>query len=157
MKNLSPHNYLLKLLTRREHSVSEVREKLRKKFPAEIENIEKLIKKFVEKNWLSDSRFCEVFVRDQILKKSGPKKIIQKLFKRGVDLELIREKIEEEYPASDQAEIIMELAKNKYETLKKRGKGESELELRQKILRFLMGRGFDFDMVKKAAKKRING
>ena len=81
-KMKSPKDYMLYLLGRREYSVSEMREKVLKKFPDEFAVVEKLIQNFVQEGWLSDRRFVEVFIRDQKLKKVGPFKIVEKLWKK---------------------------------------------------------------------------
>lgn len=155
-KPITSRNQLFKILARREHSILEIREKLQKKYPEEAEETEKIIKEFLEQNWISEERYTEAFIRNQLLKKIGPQKIKQKLLKKGIEKELIEEKLEEVFPITQQLDFILELAKNKYEILKNRKKGETEFQLQQKVLKFLISRGFDFDMARKVAKNKAN-
>lgn len=155
-KPITPRNHLFKMLARREHSILEIREKLQKKYPEEGDEIEKIIKEFLKENWISEERYCEAFIRNQILKKTGPQKITQKLLQKGIEMELIDKKLEEIFPIHQQLDFILELANQKYENLKNRKKEETEFQLQQKVLKFLISRGFDFDMARKVAKNKAN-
>ncbi|MCK5460480.1 RecX family transcriptional regulator [Candidatus Gracilibacteria bacterium] len=151
-QKFSPRSYGLKVLSRREHSCAEFKEKLKKKFPEEKIKIEEIIIEFIEKSWLSEKRFCEAFTRDQILKKSGPQKIFQKLLQKGVERDIAKESVNKVFPQIDQASVAEKLAEKKYKEVRKRRKDDSEFEVQQKVLQFLIGRGFDFDMSKNAVR-----
>ena len=147
----TPREFGLKMLARREHSVSEFREKLFKKFKDEniTEEVDKIVAEFLEKNWISDERFCEVFIRDQVLKKSGPQKILQKLRLKGVDKYLARKILDDNFEVEEFYKIAQRLAdKKKVEILRKKS-GISDFELRGRVTNFLVGRGFGFDVIKR--------
>jgi len=130
------------ILKRRDHSVAEFREKMRKKGFEKVE-IEEVVADFLKRRFLDDARFCDVFVRDQILKKNGPRKILAKLRERGVDEEVARGAVflhEEEFST-----IAEKLAKKKREEILRRGKKLSKFEMEGQIRVFLAGRGFEFD------------
>jgi len=141
----------LKLLTRREHSVKEFTTNLHKKFPENSEEIDQMVAEFIEKNWISDERFTESLIHDTLLTtKSGPQKIIQKLEQKGIDRELSLRCIEEFYPAQKQLEIAQDLAQKKRAEIERRGKTKNDLEIQQKIMAFLVGKGFGFETAREA-------
>ncbi len=146
----SIREYGLKLLARREHSVAEFSRKLRKKYSENLEEVTDVIKDFKKKNWLSEERFCEAFIHDQILNtRSGPRKIIQKLRMKGVIEEFAQVKVGEFFSKKQQLEIAKELATQKYAQIRQRGKTTNEFEIRQKVQQFLIGKGYDFEIIKK--------
>lgn len=146
--NTSPDDYGLKILGQREYSILEFRDKLLKKFPEEAARIEEIIQEFIEQDWLSEGRFCEVFIRDQVLKKQGIRKIEQKLLQKGIGKTLCAEKLSAFCPEAVQEEIARHLADRKKEIFQKRGKF-SDFETHQKVKQFLVGRGFSFDIIEK--------
>ena len=90
---ISPRDFGFRILSKRENSVFEFREKILKRFGNEIlDELEVIVVEFIKRDFLSDERFCECFIRDQILKKSGPRKIFEKLKTKGVRESLIKEK-----------------------------------------------------------------
>jgi len=151
MVNISPRDFGFKILSKREHSVSEFREKLLKKFTPELSaEIEKIISEFLERNFLSNERYCEAFIRDQILKKSGPRKISEKLKLKGIAENLATKKIDEVYLLPDRVRTSELLAIKKLNDILRRDKTKDKFEIRGKITNYLMGRGFDFDTISKA-------
>ncbi|MCF7830883.1 recombination regulator RecX [Candidatus Gracilibacteria bacterium] len=145
----SVREYGLKLLAKREHSVAEFSHKLRKKYPANLEEVAEIIKNFKENNWLSEARFCEAFIHDQILNtKSGPRKIVQKLIMKGIVEEFAKEKVAEFFPQKQQLDLVQELAQQKYAQIRQRGKVENEFEIQQKVKQFLIGKGYGFETIK---------
>lgn len=141
-------NQALRILSRREHSTLELKEKLTKTYPDKQDNIQTVIVEFKENDWVSDSRFCEAFIKDQIIGKQGPRKIEQKLFQKGIDKALMQESIAEFYPDKTQIPIAQYLGlKKKDELLRKKPK-IMEFELNGKVSQFLIGRGFGYDLLK---------
>ncbi len=78
------------MLTRREHSQAELRQKLAE-LGGEPEIIEAIINELSSQQWQDDRRFTEVFVRSYARKGQGELSIRQELKQRGVDAELITE------------------------------------------------------------------
>ena len=83
----------IRLLTPREHSVRELRQKLIKR-NYQPEKIEAVIAHLMELDYLSDARFTEIYVAERIRKGDGPLKIAANLQKRGVDRGLIEPTID---------------------------------------------------------------
>ena len=74
----------MRLLTRREHSSQEIKQKLvYKGFDSAL--IENLIKELRQENLLSDERFAESYVRSRISRGYGPSRIRQELRQRGTN------------------------------------------------------------------------
>ncbi len=82
------YNRAVGLLARREHSVFELRQKLRQKgaLSAEIDDV---LQRLVERNYQSDERFALSYVRTRVAAGFGPIRIRVELVARGVAPELI--------------------------------------------------------------------
>ncbi len=146
--NISPRDFGFKILSKREHSVFEFREKILKKFGDEIsDDLEKIVTEFLERKFLSNERYCECFARDQILKKSGPRKILEKLKKKGITSALAKVKIDEVFLLEDRERICELLAIKKLNDIIRQGKTKNKFIIKGKITNFLVGRGFDFDTI----------
>ena len=78
----------IRLLTPREHSVLELRQKLLKRNHSS-ETIDAVIAHLLDLNYLSDERFAEIYVAERICKGDGPMKIRSNLQKRGIERLLI--------------------------------------------------------------------
>ena len=78
----------LDLLSRREHSLHELRNKLlSREFPSDI--IEEVLIKLVDHNWQSDERFAEAYFHARKQNMFGPVRLRQELSERGVSDEII--------------------------------------------------------------------
>ena len=76
------------LLSRRDHSETELRRKLRQKGGL-AEEIPPLIEDLREKGYLDDRRFCENFVRFRVGKAWGLRRYRQELLARGVTSDVV--------------------------------------------------------------------
>ena len=87
-KQLSIRNTAMNLLARREHSASELMQKLklREHHP---EDISKVIEELKNDNLQSDARFTESFVNQRVNAGFGPVKIRHELRHKGVDESLV--------------------------------------------------------------------
>jgi len=81
------------LLARREHSVAELRVRLREKF-GETAALEPELERLVAERLLDDARFAEAFVRMHRNRGHGPVRILHELEQRGVDAELAEAAVE---------------------------------------------------------------
>lgn len=129
----------IELLSRREHSRRELFYKLKQRGYAEQE-IDLAIDELIQKDWQSDFRFAESFIRARQLKGQGSVKISYELKEKGVADDLIAQLINE------QDDVWMQLiarARNKRY-------GEAmplTLEEKLKQKKFLVSRGFSFDQI----------
>ncbi len=140
----------LRMVAKREMSVEEFRRKLLKKFPSEKGAIESMVEEFSSQSWLSDERFCEAFIQYQKLTtRSGPLKIRYKLREKGVDDDIIQVKLRECFSEKEQLELVKVLAERKYSEVRKRNPDGDDFQKKQKILQFLVQKGYDFAIAQK--------
>jgi regulatory protein len=132
----------LDLLARREHSRSELREKLRQRFGASP-LIDEVLDRLESEGLLDDARFAEAFVRMHSTRGHGPLRILHELAQRGVATELAEACVEPRSPE------WISLARQ----WRERRFGESipvERSDWQKQARHLQARGFTAEQVRKA-------
>ena len=132
-------------LSRRAHSVFELRTKLfRKGWQKEI--VQKVLDDLIDNNFLNDEKFADAFVEERSRKNVGINKLKSELMKRGVDRK-ISESLLNNLDRNSSFESAFELAGKKYTQLKDRGFDKSKI--RNKLYAFLLSRGFESDFILK--------
>lgn len=135
-------NKSLDLLSRREHSVSELRNKLIR-FNPDSNDLKDVIERLITSNFLDDKRFASAFIRSKAESGYGPNYISQYLAKKGIP--------------SDKYDIYsLEIDwedKCLTQFNKKRRNKEINFKEKEKILRFLAYRGFSYEIIKNALKE----
>lgn len=87
----------IRLLTRREHSSQELKQKLQHKgFDASL--VDQITEELKQEGLLSDERFAECYMRSRINKGYGPVKICHELKQRGTSSEIIAATVIDEDP-----------------------------------------------------------
>ncbi|KUJ81671.1 RecX family transcriptional regulator [Microbulbifer flavimaris] len=134
----------LELLSRREHSRRELREKLSGKFPDA--DFDALFLRLQELNYQSDQRFAELFARSRVQRGQGPLRIRRELQQRGVSADLIERALE--LLQEDWFQLAAELLQRKFrgpvsEALPR----EQQLKERARRQRYLAYRGFPSDAI----------
>ncbi len=86
-------NYLLYLLSKRDYSEQELRQKLKQK-EYELTEIDAAIEKAQANQWQSDERFCTTFIRYRSMQGIGPRRLKQELKLKGVKDWLINQELE---------------------------------------------------------------
>lgn len=125
-------NYLLYLLSKRDYSEQELRQKLKLKEYCS-EEIERAIEKAQTNNWQNDERFCATFIRYRSIQGIGPRRLKQELKLKGIKDWLINQELEN-------AEVDwFELASQIFE---KKRPLVWDLKAKQKMWRFMVSRGF---------------
>jgi regulatory protein len=128
----------LRLLARREHSRVELTHKLLKKaFSADL--IETVLDQCVEKDWQSDLRFSESYVRTCIARGDGMLKIQMRLRDKGVSQAMIQQVVPMN-PDFWQMQLT-----NKWS--KKRVSAKIDIKAHARNIRFLQSRGFTFEQI----------
>ena len=141
---MSAKSVAVRLLSRREHSALEIRDKLTKR-EFEHNEIEQAIVELVQGGWLSDERFTEAYIRMRQLKGFGPIRISMELNERG-----IKESIIDEYlHAGDTSwmQTLTEQYRKKY-----KNKTIEDYNDKAKRIRFLQYRGFSLDKIYQVVK-----
>jgi regulatory protein len=130
------YNTAIRLLSRRDHSCSELQKKLLARSFSH-EEINALIIELIEKNFLNDLRFAQNYIRMRANKGYGALRIAEELRERGVKKEIISAAQKEIF--SDDIEAVC---------LKKFGtKDFKDMNTRAKAIRFLQYRGFALDKI----------
>lgn len=129
------------LLSRRDHSVKELRDKLLRTVD-EI-SAEKAINKFIDMGYLDDEKFAKAFAKQAFeLKNYSENRVKQELFKRGIDREIISEILSDNNV--DAVSSITDLISKKY--IRKLAQEGG----RDKVIAALMRKGFHYSDIKSA-------
>ncbi|MDR2621209.1 MAG: RecX family transcriptional regulator [Dysgonamonadaceae bacterium] len=135
-------NRLANYCSRAERCISDVRRKL-EAFEIAKDEQDKIIQRLQQEKFLDERRYCRAFVNDKSkYARWGAHKIKYALKKKQIPDELIRESLENLDPAENR-EQLRRLIEQKRKTVK----GKNEFEVRQKLIRFAVGRGFALEEV----------
>jgi regulatory protein len=136
------------LCSRAEKCTSEIQEKL-KLWGLSADDAALVIGKLIAEKFLDDERFARAYMKDKFrFNHWGRQKIVFMLRSKNITpeiLELAMEEIEEE-AYSDQ---LKGLLSNKLKTVK----GKDKYDLRNKLMRFAMSRGFESGLIYKVLKE----
>ena len=143
----------LSFLARRFHSERELLIKLKSK-SYEERLIKIVLNGLREKSFIDDQIFANHFIEEKLKKKRwGKNKIRAALFSKGVSASIIDEILQSFDSEQDQNDAALGLAKKKIESLKLRETDKRKLA--QKIISFLLSRGFDYEVSAGAVNKII--
>jgi regulatory protein len=134
-------------LSRRDHSSSELKQKVAKKGYKESD-IDQVMQSLLESGYLDDESFATKFVEEKTeLNQWGPKKIKSHLYKKGIDRKIIESVLSKQTDDLQQQQICVDLVmKRKRHFLRE----EDAYKQKQKIYRYLAGRGFSGSVIKKS-------
>ena len=137
------YNYAVSLLSRRDHSVKEITDKLTQKGYGQYASY--VAEKLAEQGYLSDERFAETYVRELLnLKNYGKKRIRQELIRKGISRDIIENVISEaEFPDGR----LRELIERKYMRYLDTEKGA------QKTVNALLRLGYSYGEIRDALKE----
>ena len=133
--------YLFRILSRRDHSRKELKDKAYKKgYSGRF--LESILDKFEQKEYIDDRKFALKFTADKFeFNNWGPYKIRNHLFKKGIQKNLAEEAIKKVFESEAIKESMLELIKKK----KKRYQREPEEKRKKKVFDFLMRKGYNSD------------
>ena len=134
---------LAALCAQAEHCQWEMLEKMRRwEVPEEAQA--RVMQRLVKERYVDDERYAQAFVKDKIrYNKWGRRKVDQALWQKHID-EDIRKHVLDEVDDDEYLGVLRPLLKQK----RKSTKANSDYELNQKLMRFAMGRGFTFDIIR---------
>ena len=134
---------LAALCAQAEHCQWEMLEKMRRwEVPEEAQA--RVMRRLVKERYVDDERYAQAFVKDKIrYNKWGRRKVDQALWQKHID-EDIRKRVLDEVDDEEYLGVLRPLLKQK----RKSTKANSDYELNQKLMRFAMGRGFTFDIIR---------
>ena len=134
---------LAALCAQAEHCQQEMRDKMRRwELDETVQN--RIIDRLIKERYVDDERYARAFVKDKIrYNKWGRRKVQQALWQKHIDAE-IQQRVLDEIDEKEYLDILRPLLKQKRKSIK----AESDYELNQKLIRFALGRGFGFDIIR---------
>ena len=143
----------LSFLARRFHSERELLIKLKSK-SYEERLIKTVLTDLKNKNFIDDKIFANHFIEEKLKKKHwGKNKIRAALFSKGISVSIVDEVLGQFDLDQAQNTTAFELAQKKYDKLKLRE--NDNRKLKQKVISFLISRGFDYDAASESVNKII--
>lgn len=140
---------LQKLCSKAEYCTSDIRRKALKDLEGDEEAAARVVASLVQDRYVDDARYASAFAREKAqIQGWGPVKIRFQLRAKGVKDSVITEALQEVEPqrAQDKLEKVLQV---KAKALQ----GDPQFKL--KLLKFGLGRGYDYDEVENAVSKII--
>ena len=134
---------LAALCAQAEHCQHEMLEKMRKWELSEVVQA-RVMARLVKERYVDDERYARAFVKDKIrYNKWGRRKVQQALWLKHID-NAIQQTVLDEVGDDEYLKVLKPLLKQKSKSIK----AESDYERNQKLVRFALGRGFTFDIIR---------
>lgn len=122
----------------------ELVKKLREKEFSEP-SIEQAVQKLKGYKYIDDDIYVTMYIKTKAIPNNwGEQKIISKLLQKGVDINLIKQKIEELYSYDEKKNAITKVAEKYVEKLPI---DEDILKKKQKLYRYLAGKGYSYELI----------
>ena len=134
---------LAALCAQAEHCEQEMRDKMRRwELDETVQN--RIVDRLIKERYVDDERYARAFVKDKIrYNKWGRRKVQQALWQKRINAD-VQQRVLDEIEEKEYLDILRPLLKQKRKSIK----AESDYELNQKLVRFAMGRGFGFDIIR---------
>lgn len=130
-----------------EHCTFEVSEKL-KQWGVEPDTRQRILKRLTDEKYIDEARFSVFFVNDKFrYNKWGRTKIAQALWQKRIPQDVYNSYLE----AIDEDEYLNVL-RSLLSARKKSIKARNEYELKGKLIRFALGRGFEMNVIQHCIK-----
>ena len=134
---------LAALCAQAEHCEQEMRDKL-KRWGIDESAQDRIIQRLIRERYIDNERYARAFVKDKIrYNKWGRRKVQQALWLKRIDKD-IQQRVLDEIDDQEYLSVLRPLLKQKRRSVK----AESDYELNQKLVRFALGRGFTFDIIR---------
>ena len=128
-------------LSRRDYSVKELKAKLLKS--VDEVSAQKAVDRYIEAGYLDDEKYCKRLIEYLLnVKKFSLSNIKQECFKRGIDREIVDDKLSNF--EIDNVSTVIELIKSKYATKLRQENGK------EKVIAALQRKGFYYSDIKSA-------
>ena len=145
-KNITEQEAFLQLAAlcaQAEHCEQEMRDKL-KRWELDTAATDRIIARLQKERYIDDTRYARAFVKDKIrYNKWGRRKVEQALWQKRI-ADDIRQQVLGEIDENEYLDVLRPLLKQKRRTTK----AENDYALNQKLVRFALGRGFTFDLIR---------
>jgi regulatory protein len=145
-KEITEQEAFLQLATvcaQAEHCEKEMRDKL-KRWGIDESAQNRIIQRLINERYIDNERYARAFVKDKIrYNKWGRRKVQQGLWLKQIDPE-IQQRVLNEIDENEYLDVLRPLLRQKRKTVK----AQNDYELNQKLVRFALGRGFTFDIIR---------
>lgn len=132
-----------RFLNYKPRSEKEVITKLKEKKVSQ-KSINEIIKSLKSLNYLNDEQYAKMYIEEKLQHKPEGRRLLAiKLSGKGIDKDTVQSIIEEKYSEDIEINKIKDLL----EKYIKRVKYKSPFEKKQKCYRFLLSKGFDYDII----------
>lgn len=140
-------NRLRRQCSRREYCSSDILKKAAEALEGDRDLAKEILDVLIEEKYVDDFRYASAYAREKAMISGwGATKIRYMLSGKGIEREVIAKALEE--IDDDKAEARLEkILDTKYRTLK------DDPQVRMKLLRFALGRGYQYDEVASAIEK----
>ena len=134
---------LAALCAQAEHCQQEMRDKMNHwEMTPEVQ--ERVIARLVNERYIDDERYARAFVKDKIrYNRWGRRKVQQGLWMKRIDDD-IQQRVLDEVDDEEYLVVLKPLLAQKRKTTK----AQNDYELNQKLVRFALGRGFTYDIIR---------
>lgn len=134
---------LATLCAQAEHCEQEMRDKM-KRWEIDETAQNRIIDRLVKERYIDNERYARAFVKDKIRYNIwGRRKVQQALWMKRIDND-IQQRVLDEIDDKEYLDVLRPLLKQK----RKSTKAANDYELNQKLVRFALGRGFTFDIIR---------
>ncbi|MBQ8066678.1 MAG: RecX family transcriptional regulator [Prevotella sp.] len=146
MKEMTEHEVFLQLASlcaQAEHCQYEMTEKMRRwGVPDEVRA--RVMERLVAGRYVDDERFARAYIKDKVCyNKWGRRKVEQALWQKHID-EDIRQRTLDEVSDEEYLRVLRPMLRQKRPSVK----AANDYERNQKLMRFALGRGFTFDLIR---------
>ena len=125
-----------------EHCEQEMRDKM-KRWAIDPDAQDRVVARLIKERYIDNERYARAFVKDKIrYNKWGRRKVMQALWMKRIDDDILHQVLDE-IDEKEYIDVLIPLLKQKRKTIK----AKSDYELNQKLVRFALGRGFDFSII----------
>lgn len=126
-----------------EHCEQEMRDKM-KRWGVDIEAQNRVVERLTNERYIDNERYARAFVKDKVrYNKWGRRKVQQALWMKRID-EDIQQRVLDEIDDEEYLKVLVPLLKQKRKSIK----AVNDYELNQKLVRFALGRGFDYGIIR---------
>ena len=134
---------LAALCAQAEHCEQEMRDKMRRWGLDETAQ-DKVVERLTKERYIDEERYARAFVKDKIrYNKWGRRKVQQALWMKHISDD-IQQQVLDEIDEKEYLDVLRPLLKQKRKSVK----AASDYEMNQKLVRFALGRGFTFDIIR---------
>ena len=134
---------LAALCAQAEHCQQEMHDKMRR-WELDETAQKRIIARLVKERYIDDERYARAFVKDKIrYNKWGRRKVQQALWQKRIDSD-IQQRVLDEIDEKEYLDVLRPLLKQKRKSIR----ATNDYELRQKLVRFALSRGFGFDIIR---------